>query len=289
MELQEGLQAFLLQLAADGRSSHTVGQYRRHVTALIRWLQATGKGTRVTDLTPKVLASFFTDDAARVSCRGGVKKATTLNAMRTSIRCFCRHLHDLGLVTTNPARLLRRARCSPAPPKALHPDQQQRLLEVLVMAEGREAARDRMLVELLLGIGLRLGSALALNVQDVDFPHGELVLHQMKNNRPSTAILPASLAGKLKEYLDGRMEGPLFLAHGRRISTRHAQRRIAGWMATAGLAGRTAHSLRHSFATGLLARTGDLRLVQAALNHASVLSTVTYVTVDQGRLREAVG
>jgi len=47
--------------------------------------------------------------------------------------------------------------------------------------------------------------------------------------------------------------------------------------------------LRHSFATSLLARTGDLRLVQAALNHASIVSTTIYVGVDQAKLRAAVG
>ena len=70
---------------------------------------------------------------------------------------------------------------------------------------------------------------------------------------------------------------------------RHAQRRLAEWFEKAGIAGKTAHSLRHSFATGLLARTGDLRLVQAALNHASIVSTTIYVGVDQAKLRAAVG
>ncbi|MCC7065765.1 MAG: tyrosine-type recombinase/integrase, partial [Planctomycetes bacterium] len=72
-------------------------------------------------------------------------------------------------------------------------------------------------------------------------------------------------------------------------STRHAQRRLAGWLAMARITGKSAHSLRHSFATDLLARTGDLRLVQAALNHASIVSTTIYTAVDRARLRAAVG
>ena len=138
-------------------------------------------------LTPAVLAKFFADDAAKNSCRGGPKKAVSLNAMRTSVRCFAKHLHDAGLVATNPARMLRRARCAPPPPRALHPDEQKRLLEVLAKAEGDEAARDRMLVELLLGTGIRIGSALALDIADIDFAHGELTLRSTKNNRPTTA------------------------------------------------------------------------------------------------------
>ncbi|HEX5050424.1 MAG TPA: tyrosine-type recombinase/integrase [Planctomycetota bacterium] len=289
MQLQEALQAFLLQLSADGRSPHTIGQYRRHGTALATWLAATGTSTTVAKLTPDLLARFFAADAAKNSCRGGAKKAVSLNAMRTSIRCFASHLHQSGLVATNPARLLRRARCAPPPPRALHPDEQARLLKVLANARGPEAERDRMLVELLLGTGVRIGSALALDIGDIDFAHGEIALRQTKNDRPATAVLPSALAKKLKAFVGKRADGPLFLAGDRRVSTRHAQRRLAGWLAKAGIVGRSAHSLRHCFAASLLARTGDLRLVQAALNHASIVSTTIYTLVDRARLRAAVG
>jgi site-specific recombinase XerC len=114
---------------------------------LVDWVTDNGDGANVADLAPDLLARFFSDDAAKRSCRGGPKKAVSLNAMRTSIRCFCAHLRDAGLVSANPARLLRRARCAPPPPKALHADEQKRLLEVLAAATGPEAERDRMLVE----------------------------------------------------------------------------------------------------------------------------------------------
>lgn len=288
MHVQEALQAFLLQLEADGRSRHTIGQYRRHVTALANWLAATGK-TNVADLRPEELAKFFAADVARNSCRGGAKKAVSLNAMRTSIRCFARHLHDAGLVVTNPARLLRRARCAPPPPKALHNDEQKRLLDVLAAATGAEAERDRMLVELLLGTGMRIGSAIALDVTDVDFAHGEIALRQTKNDRPTTVLMPREFSRSLLTFVGGRTTGPLLMAGKRRICTRHAQRRLAGWFKAAGISGRSAHALRHTFATTLLARTGDLRLVQAAMNHASIVSTTIYTQVDRARLRAVVG
>lgn len=289
MDLQDALQVFLRQLAADGRSPHTIGQYRRHGTALVGWLATTGASTDVANLTPDLLARFFAADAAKNSCRGGPKKSVSVNAMRTSVRCFAKHLHDAGLVATNPARLLRRARCAPPPPRALHPDEQQRLLDVLAAATGLEAARDRMLVELLLGTGIRIGSAIALDAGDIDFDHGEITLRCTKNSRPTITILPAAIVEKLRAFLAGRTSGPVFLAGDRRISTRHVQRRLSGWFAAAKIVGRSAHSLRHSFATALLAKTGDLRLVQAALNHASVVSTTAYTQVNRDRLRAAVG
>ena len=205
------------------------------------------------------------------------------------MRCFFRWAHESGIATTNAARLLKRARCAPPPPKPLHSDEQQRLLDVPAAETGPEARRDEILVRLLLGTGIRIGSALELDVGDIDFDHGEMSLRTTKNNRPSTVILPARVAKKLKVFLGDRTDGPVFLARGKRISTRHCQRRLSEWLTTAGIEGKSAHSFRHSFATGLLARTGDLRLVQAALNHASIVSTTIYVAVDQAKLRAAVG
>jgi integrase/recombinase XerC len=288
MHVQDALRAFLLQLEADGRSRHTIGQYRRHGAALIAWLAETGAPTTVARLTPDLLARFFAADAAKNSCRGGSKKAVSLNAMRTSIRCFAKHLHDAGLVATNPARLLRRARCAPPPPRALHDDEQKRLLAVLAKAKGDEAERDRMLVELLLGTGMRIGSALAIDVGDVDFAHQELRVRTAKNDRPTTVVMPAAVAKRLRMFLAGRTDGPVFRAGDHRVSMRHAQRRLSNWFAAAKIQGRSAHSLRHSFATTLLARTGDLRLVQNALCHASIVSTCVYAQGDREKLRAAV-
>ena len=146
-----------------------------------------------------------------------------------------------------------------------------------------------MLVELLLGTGIRIGSALALDVADLDFAHGELTLRSTKNNRPTTAVLPADVAKKLEAFVAGRTDGPVFLAGEARLSMRHAQRRLSQWFAKAKITGRSAHSFRHTFAGTLLARTGDLRLVQAAMNHASIVSTTIYTTVDRAKLRAAVG
>ena len=265
MDLQAALQAFLRQLAADGRSPHTIGQYRRHGTALATWLATTGTSADVADLSPDVLARFFGSDAAKTSCRGGAKKATSANAMRTSIRCFAAHLHQSGLVATNPARLLRRARCAPPPPRALHADEQQRLLDAFADGTGPETARDRMLVELLLGTGVRIGSALALDVGDLDFVHGEIQLRTTKNDRPTTAILPVGVAERLQAFLGERTNGPVFLAGSQRVSMRHMQRRLAGWLAKARVTGKSAHAFRHTFACRIYQQTGDLQITQAAL------------------------
>ena len=289
MQLQDALQGFLVQLRADGRSEHTVRQYERHGRALAAWLADAGMGTDLGDLTPEVLARFFASDAVRTTCHGGARTAVSANAMRTSIRCLFAHLHQSGLLPANPARLLRRARCAPPPPKALHADEQQRLLEVLAAADGPEAARDRMLVELLLGTGIRIGSALALDIADIDFDHGEIALRRTKGDRPTTALLPTAVAEKLRAFLGDRRDGPVFLAGDRRVSMRHTQRRLAAWLQKAGIRGRSAHSLRHSYAMKVYRSTGDILLTQAALGHASIASTVVYAKAGRARVRAAVG
>jgi integrase/recombinase XerC len=288
MNLLEAHGHFQVQLAADGRSEHTKNQYARHVRSLIVWLTKNGRSVEIAEITPAVVAEFFGSDHARQSARGGLKKATSANAQRTSLRNFFRWSHESGLTAANAARLLRRAHCAPPPPRALHADEQERLRNALAKGTGPEAARDRMLVELLLGTGIRIGSAIALDVGDVDLEHGELALRKTKGNRPASALLPKALARELKAFLAGRADGPVFRAASRRVSLRHAQRRLTGSFAAAGIKG-SAHSLRHSYATSLLERTGDLRLVQAALNHASIISTTAYANVDTRRLRAAVG
>ena len=289
MHVQDALGQFQVQLAADGRSEHTRKQYQRHVLAFIAWLNRNGRDADIASITPNVVAEFFGSDDARMSARGGTKRATSANAQRTSLRCFLRWAHESGLASSNAARLLRRARCAPPPPRCLRDDEQQRLLTVLAAATGPEAERDRMLIELLLGTGVRLGSAIALDIEDLDLGHGELTLRTAKNDRPTTAVLPAAIAEKLKVFLGTRTTGPVFMAGDRRVSVRHVQRRIAHWLHAAQITGRSAHSLRHTFACRVYTATGDLQVTQQALGHASIVSTVIYARVDKARVRAAVG
>ena len=72
MTIDEALEKFLIQLEADGRSPHTIGQYRRHVRTLARWCRDVRHGGRVSDITHEDLARFLTSRQARTSARGGV-------------------------------------------------------------------------------------------------------------------------------------------------------------------------------------------------------------------------
>ena len=292
MELQDAIAAFDAQLAADGRSPHTRAQYARHASALGRWLARTKRSTNLATLDHRALAAFVASPEARCRPDGVDKKATSTNALRTSLRTLFGYLADAGLLRANPARLLKRARCSPPPPRALREDEEQRLLAHLTAAaDGDAARRDEMLVRLMLGAGLRIGAAIGIDIEDLDLPHAEIRIRRDKNDRSTTVLLSPDLVDRLRAFLAGRRSGPLFAsAAGDRITVRHAQRRFAQVVAAAKLDPRvSAHACRHTFATRLLERTGNLQLVRVAMRHASIASTVIYAQTDDAAVRRALG
>jgi len=286
MQIEEALAQFLLQLDADGRSPHTRAQYERHVRLLARWY-----GGPIEEVTHQDLARFLVSSEARLRPDGKPKKATAANALRGSIRCFFGYLATSGVLPRDPARLVRRARCAPPPPRGLSPEDQERLLDVLSQATDPEERRDLVLFTTMLRTGIRVGSAVALDAVDLDLGGGELHLRTTKGNRPARVLVPREVAELLRRYLDGRTAGPMFPGrHGERLTTRHVARRFKGWLPRAGInRAASPHSLRHSFATSLMACTGSIALVQAALNHASPASTACYARVSQDLLREALG
>ena len=98
MLIDDALASFVLQLQADGRSPHTVSQYRRHVRLLARWTDDVGHSGEVEDIDHQLIARFMTAPCARVRADGRKKRATSVNALRTSLRCFFGYLHDVDLV-----------------------------------------------------------------------------------------------------------------------------------------------------------------------------------------------
>ncbi|MCC7172794.1 MAG: tyrosine-type recombinase/integrase [Planctomycetes bacterium] len=285
MRLSECLAHFLRQCDADGRSSHTRAQHERS----IRWLIEALGDRDVDTVRHEDVARFLVSDAARKTRFGFAKAPATTNALRSSLRCFFRYVHDAGYARFNAARLVKRAMCSPSPPRGLSDDELARLETIMAGGWSESARRDRVLVHLLLATGIRLGSALALDVGDVDLDRGELALRTMKNAGTGRVYLNTRVAEELRSLIGKRGEGPVFASQsGDRLGRRHAQRRIVTWLRAAGARRATTHSLRHSFGQRLLDRTRDLALVQAAMLHRSVISTTAYVRIDPERLRAAM-
>mgnify|MGYP002787109189 FL=1 len=291
MDLSDALGVFVLQLRADGRSPYTIRSYERHLGSLLDWLAKHGRSAALDEITPQVLAEFLVSDDVRASGRGGLRSTSTVNAVRTSLRVVFGWLHDAGHTRINPARLIRRAICSPPPPKGLSEDQLDQLRSVLANATGVAAARDRAMVALMLGSGLRIGSTVDLDAGDVDLANGVLTARCVKRDRVQRVYFGAEARAELQRLIAGLPgPGPLFRApNGERLTVRQACRRITAWLDRAGIHDASPHSLRHTFATRLLARTGDLFLVQRALGHRSIASTVVYLQIDERRLKDSIG
>lgn len=282
MRFQTAIRRFDTQLAADGRSDHTRRAYVRDVRCLaetLRWPQ-------IRKVTAANVAGHFSNRRTSLA-------PISLNRAKTSARIFFDFLVDGGILTTSPAGLLRNGRAGRPLPRLLAPRESERLLKTLERARDPLALRDRALFTLLLTTGVRLGSALDLNVADTDLRRGTL---RVRGKGQTHQIVPLPPRGKaaLRAYVatqraNGGLQGPLFpSSRGTRLSARQAQFRLKHWLARAGLPLLGVHALRHTFATRLYHQTRDLRLVQQALGHRSVTSTEVYTHLDSQALRRAV-
>ncbi|MFB3117735.1 MAG: tyrosine recombinase XerC [Myxococcota bacterium] len=161
----------------------------------------------------------------------------------------------------------------------------------------RRRLRDRALVELLYGAGLRVGETSALDVRDVDLHRGEVRV-MGKGGKERVVPLPAAARESLGEYLDSRrapgvLAEPLFPSlrprdgRARRLGTRDIRRILKARARRVGIADRVhPHRLRHSYATHLLDMGADLREIQELLGHASLSTTEKYTAVSAQRLIE---
>src|SRR5688572_1399623 len=150
MRLSDAVACFVVQLEADGRSVSTRDQYARHLSLLARWLAQEEMGNDLDQITHEDLARFLADPRTRTSQRGGPKRPTSMNALRSSLRSFFAYGHAAAWCKENPARLIRRAKCGTPPPRGLSDQDRERLLDALTVAQGPEARRDHLLFHLLL-------------------------------------------------------------------------------------------------------------------------------------------
>jgi integrase/recombinase XerC len=292
MLLTTAARRFLTQLEADGRSPLTTRVYRGELDRFIRWA---GAKNHVEAIRPDAIAAYLTAPASRVSPDGTDRSTRTVNRTRTVLRLFFAYLADSGTIRQSPARLLRNGRADRPIPTVLSKDEEKRLLTALDAAAKESAVgrRDRVLFTLLLRSGMRLSAALALDVEDLDLAQGTAISRVGKHGRIQGVFLPRDVIRLLKRHLKDRgrdTAGAVFTSsRGRRLSARQAQYRFGALLMAAGIERPvTVHGLRHTFATRLRERTGDLRIVQAALGHRQLGTTEVYATVGAADIRQAI-
>ena len=303
MDWDDALAGFRDHLAIEqARSPRTVEAYLRDVAAFRETMAGRRGGARpparldAIDVRAHLASLFERNDAASIARK------------LSSLRAFFRFLEKRGVVAGNPARAVRAPKRKRALPRALDVDDTFRLVEApdappaarrrLSSDEQARAAalrlRDRALLEVLYGAGVRVSECVGLDVDDVDADrYGTVVLHVRRGKGGKDRIVPlgAKAADALGAWRRARATltadpRPLFVGvTGGRLTARSVQRQVRRWVAAAGVSQpATPHALRHSFATHLLDGGVDLRTIQELLGHASLASTQIYTRVSLDHL-----
>jgi site-specific recombinase XerC len=204
-----------------------VAQYQRHVRRFASWADAEYLADDVPAVEPEHVARFLASAEALRRPDGRAKRTGSLNALRLSLRGFFAFLETSGVVERSPARVLRMARVGATPPKWLRPDEVAALTAVLAADATVAGRRDRVLFSFLFGTGARLGSALALEVRDVDLGAGTATLRELKGGGSMRVFLRAELMALLSAAVGDPHSGAVFAGRdGDQLSPRHVQRRF---------------------------------------------------------------
>jgi integrase/recombinase XerC len=288
---------WLAELAGGRRmSAKTCEAYARDVRQFLAFLaEHLGGGVtlaRLSGLAPADIRAFMA--ARRAAGVGG----RSLMRQLAGIRSFARYLEREGKGRVGALAAVRTPKLTRSLPKPLPVAAAKRLTQADLRA-GEERppwvlARDAAVLALLYGSGLRISEALGLKRKDVPAPgEGDAIVVTGKGNkRRMVPVLPQVL-GLIADYIalcPRRLaaDGALFVGvRTDTLSPRIVQLAMARLRGALGLpASATPHALRHSFATHLLGRGGDLRAIQELLGHASLSTTQVYTGVDTERLLE---
>ena len=289
------IQNWLGYLGAERRMSpKTVEAYRRDALQFLRFLAEHLGGApslkRLAALTPTDVRAFL---AARRAAGIGSR-----SLMRTlaGTRAFARFLERNGKGKLGALAAIRTPKIAKTLPRPQSAGAAKRMADPDIAAgDEREPwihARDAAVLALLYGSGLRISEALGL--KGADARAGDAVTVTGKGRKQRMVPVLPQVQKLIAEYLalcpyDLPGDGPLFVgAKGGPLSPRIVQLAMARLRGALGLPDTaTPHALRHSFATHLLARGGDLRSIQELLGHASLSTTQIYTAVDSERLIEA--
>lgn len=292
--IERAVQAFGRRLEAKGRSPNTVSAYLRDLRMLAGLLTSRRPGLTLDRVTPAMIDEVLTDSDVTGTPDGTQRSAASLHRFKAAVRSFFAWAEETGLVPENPARSVTLRRLPRTPPVFLTEAEKRRLLKELRDRSSAVSRRDRVIVEVFLGTGIRLQELVTLDIDDVDLDAKHLRI-RAKGNVPQVKFLKSNLRSLLRRYLaerhrQGTASAALFLSNrGTRISARQVANRIKFWLAKAGIDKDIGpHGLRHTFATHLYAATSDLLVVKRALGHRDISTTEIYTHLVDGVLEEAL-
>jgi integrase/recombinase XerD len=303
---------FLAYLELErGLSRNTLEAYRSDLLQFGAFLDR--RGMRAEQARHGDLAAFISElagtpangvataaNGGREGARRGVPpkhgaSAATLSRKVACLRSFYRHLRREEIIAHDPTADLRGPRKTQRLPRVLSRQEVARLLSEPRGAEPR-TLRDRALLEVLYACGLRVSEATGLRVSDVDLEEG-MLRARGKGSKERLVPIGRQAVAALRAYcmrgrpalLGARAEDQLFVNHrGSPLTRQGLYKIVQGHARRAGLEQRMSpHTLRHSFATHLLAGGCDLRSLQEMLGHADLATTQLYTQLSAERLKDA--
>lgn len=274
-----------------GLSRNTLEAYRSDLQQLGTFLAA--RGVDVTQAQHADLAAWLTQLATPTDDSPAAAPAT-LARKTACLRSFFRHLRREGLVEGDPTADLRAPKKARKLPQVLSREEVRKLLTA-PRGTGADALRDRALLELMYACGLRASEVVGLAVGDVDLEE-EVLRTTGKGSKERLVPIGRQALSAVRAWVErgrpvlvgARAESRLFVNQRGYALTRQGLYKIVQRHARAvGLQDRMSpHTLRHSFATHLLAGGCDLRAVQEMLGHADVTTTQIYTHLSAGRLKD---
>jgi integrase/recombinase XerD len=274
-----------------GLSRNTLDAYRTDLLQFGRFLEA--HEASALEASPADVSDFL-----QLLATGDEEKPpaspATIHRKSACLRSFYRHLRRDGLLDTDPTATLSTPRRSRKLPQVLTRGEIERLLS---QPRGTEPAslRDRALLEVMYACGLRASEATGLELMDVDVQEG-LLRARGKGSKERIVPIGQAALKALRIYLErgrpalvkGAPEAHLFVNfRGGQLTRQGLYKIVRRHAQTAGLADRMSpHTLRHTFATHLLAGGCDLRSVQEMLGHADVSTTQLYTHLSSERLKD---
>ncbi|MDR2184900.1 MAG: tyrosine recombinase [Treponema sp.] len=287
MSKDENLKEYYSRLIAVERHSPlTAETYCAEIRRFLTWLEDTDLTLERTD-SPSLVRYL---DLRRT--RDGIDARSAAKAV-SILRSFFRYVNDKSIRSDNPAVVLELPRRSLHLPEVHSRETVDKLLGMMETGTPR-GLRDRALFELIYSAGLRISEASVLNIRDLDFSR-ELLRVRGKGSKERFVPLGEEAARWLRRYLKegrpvlagARPGNALFIGRtGKRLSRKGIWKNYAVLADQAGI-GSKIHTLRHSYATELLAGGADLRSVQELLGHADLSTTQIYTHVDVSLLRES--
>jgi integrase/recombinase XerD len=271
-------------------SANTAEAYGLDLAQFLAWVADQGRDLAPEDLNADWVRSFLAS--------GRAWSPSTRARRVSAIKAFVKYLLKRGKLQADPLSSVSTGRQPKRLPRPLSENEIKRLLDApgVVKAKG---LRDRAILELLYGSGLRISEACGLTFAGLDLSNhqGAHIRVRGKGSKDRTVPVSRSFLQALSEYLrvrdpegpKAKSNDPIFLGAGRRsVAPLTIQVNLKGYLLKAGLDHTyTPHKLRHSFATHLLAHGADIRIIQELLGHADLSTTQIYTKVSSGQAAEA--